>query len=104
MLSCGAQLVTRCPSYRRNLLVDLTMPDDRTLKNIGVNDRDLAARLNSLKHRFEDIQLYPDVLPAFATLRNRYPARPGLERKQLSGALRPRRSIRVRRVCSRGRA
>jgi len=46
----------------------------RTLQSIGVNDRDLAARLNAvyLKHRFEDIQLYPDVLPAFAALRNRY--------------------------------
>jgi FMN hydrolase / 5-amino-6-(5-phospho-D-ribitylamino)uracil phosphatase len=46
----------------------------RTLQSIGVNDGDLAARLNAvyLKHRFEDIQLYPDVLPAFATLRNRY--------------------------------
>ena len=47
---------------------------DRTLQSIGVNDRDLAARLNAvyLKHRFEDIQLYADVLPAFTALRNRY--------------------------------
>jgi FMN hydrolase / 5-amino-6-(5-phospho-D-ribitylamino)uracil phosphatase len=46
----------------------------RTLQSIGVNDSDLAARLNAvyLKHRFQDIQLYPDVLPAFAMLRNRY--------------------------------
>jgi hypothetical protein len=44
------------------------------LQSIGVNDRDLAARLNAvyLKHRFEDIQLYADVLPAFTALRNRY--------------------------------
>jgi len=65
------------------------MPDDRTLQNIGVNDRDLAARLNALKHRFEDIQLYPDVLPAFGSATatplglvsngNSYPGRCGLD-------------------------
>jgi putative hydrolase of the HAD superfamily len=44
------------------------------LQSIGANDHDLASRLNAvyLKHHFEDIKLYPDVLPAFATLRNRY--------------------------------
>jgi HAD superfamily hydrolase (TIGR01509 family) len=46
----------------------------RTVELIGSADADLAASLNAvyLKHRFEDIELYPDVLPAFDALGSRY--------------------------------
>ncbi len=65
---------------------------ERTLESLGRPDRDLAARLNNLymKHRFEDIELYPDVIPALDQLAphfklgllsngNSYPERCGLE-------------------------
>ena len=65
---------------------------ERTLENLGCSDRDLAAHLNAvyLKHRFEDIELYPDVMPALDRLAphfelgllsngNSYPDRCGLE-------------------------
>ena len=65
---------------------------ERTLESVGSPDRDLAAHLNALylKHRFEDIELYPDVEPAFDQLAphyklgllsngNSYPERCGLE-------------------------
>ena len=65
---------------------------ERTLQSIGSSDRDMAAHLNALylKHRFEDIELYPDVEPAFDQLAphyrlgllsngNSYPERCGLE-------------------------
>lgn len=65
---------------------------ERTLETIGCPDRDLAAHLNAvyLKHRFEDIELYPDVMPALDRLAphfklgllsngNSYPDRCGLE-------------------------
>lgn len=65
---------------------------ERTLERIGRPDRDLAALLNAvyLKHRFEDIELYPDVIPALDRLAphfmlgllsngNSYPDRCGLE-------------------------
>ncbi len=65
---------------------------ERTLESLGRPDRDLAARLNNLylKHRFEDIELYPDVIPALDQLAphfklgllsngNSYPDRCGLE-------------------------
>ena len=46
----------------------------RTLEQVGVNDNDLATELNtlSLKHRFEDVELYPDVIPCLETLRENY--------------------------------
>jgi 2-haloalkanoic acid dehalogenase type II len=46
----------------------------RTLEIVGVSDENLAAELNALylKHRFEDIELYPDVLPCLDALRERY--------------------------------
>lgn len=65
---------------------------ERTLESIGFPVRDLAAHLNALylKHRFEDIELYPDVIPALDRLAphyklgllsngNSYPDRCGLE-------------------------
>ena len=65
---------------------------ERTLEIVGSPDRDMAARLNELylKHRFEDTELYPDVVPAFDQLAphyklgllsngNSYPERCGLE-------------------------
>ena len=65
---------------------------ERTLKQLGRPDRDLPAHLNEiyLKHRFEDIELYPDVIPALDRLAphyklgllsngNSYPERCGLE-------------------------
>lgn len=65
---------------------------ERTLESIGTPDRDLAGHLNALylKHRFEDIKLYPDVIPALDRLvphyklgllsnGNSYPERCGLE-------------------------
>ena len=64
----------------------------RTLQFIRNPDDDLAAHLNTLylKHRFEDIQFFDDVLPALNALRgdytmgllsngNTYPERCGLE-------------------------
>jgi len=64
----------------------------QTLAAIGHPDDDLARGLNALylQHRFGDIELYPDVLPAFAALRpsfrigllsngNSYPDRCGLQ-------------------------
>ncbi|MCY4543765.1 MAG: HAD family hydrolase [Gemmatimonadetes bacterium] len=64
----------------------------RTLECIGHPDREIAACLNKvyLKHRFEDIELYPDVIPTFDELAphyklgllsngNSYPERCGLE-------------------------
>ena len=63
----------------------------RTVESVGSSDGNLAADLNSLylKHRFEDIELYPDVIPALDVLRssrtigllsngNGYPERCGL--------------------------
>ncbi len=65
---------------------------ERTLEHVGHPDKDLAAHLNAiyLKHRFEDIELYPDVIPTFDILAphfklgllsngNTYPERCGLE-------------------------
>ena len=65
---------------------------ERTLNSVGCHDRDLAAHLNEiyLKHRFEDMELYPDVVPALDQLAprfklgllsngNSYPERCGLE-------------------------
>ena len=65
---------------------------ERTLERIGCEDRSLAVHLNEiyLKHRFEDIELYQDVLPALDILAphfkigllsngNSYPHRCGLE-------------------------
>ncbi len=65
---------------------------ERTLEHIGHPDTELAAYLNAmyLKHRFEDIELYPDVIPTFDVLAphfklgllsngNTYPERCGLE-------------------------
>lgn len=65
---------------------------ERTLEHIGHPDTELAAYLNAmyLKHRFEDIELYPDVIPTFDVLTphfklgllsngNTYPERCGLE-------------------------
>ena len=46
----------------------------RTLEEVGRPDDNLAHHLNDiyLKHRFEDIQLYDDVLPTLQALRKRY--------------------------------
>ena len=65
---------------------------ERTLEHVGCPDKDLAAHLNAIyrKHRFEDIELYPDVIPTFDTLAphfklgllsngNTYPERCGLD-------------------------
>ena len=65
---------------------------ERTLEHVGHPDRDVAVRLNELylKHRFEDIELYSDVIPALDRLAphfklgllsngNSYPERCGLE-------------------------
>lgn len=64
----------------------------RTLEEIGKPDEDLASHLNQvyLKHRFEDIELYYDVLPTLSVLKNKckigllsngnsYPDKCGLE-------------------------
>ncbi len=65
---------------------------ERTLEYVGCPDKELAAHLNAIyrKHRFEDIELYPDVIPTFEILAsqfklgllsngNTYPERCGLE-------------------------
>ncbi|MCG9128669.1 HAD family hydrolase [Candidatus Poribacteria bacterium] len=65
---------------------------ERTLQYVGHPDKNLASHLNTiyLKHRFEDIELYPDVIPTFDRLTqhyslgllsngNTYPNRCGLE-------------------------
>ena len=65
---------------------------ERTLEYVGCPDKDLAAHLNAIyrKHRFEDIELYPDVVPTFDMLAphfklgllsngNTYPERCGLD-------------------------
>lgn len=65
---------------------------ERTLEYVGYPDKKLAEHLNGiyLKHRFEDIELYPDVIPTFDLLSphfklgllsngNTYPERCGLE-------------------------
>ena len=65
---------------------------ERTLEYVGCPDKDLAAHLNEIyrKHRFEDIELYPDVVPTFDILAphfklgllsngNTYPERCGLD-------------------------
>ena len=65
---------------------------ERTLEHVGCPDKDLAAHLNAIyrKHRFEDIELYPDVVPTFDILAphfklgllsngNTYPERCGLD-------------------------
>lgn len=46
----------------------------RTLSKVGVDDPDLAHRLNAIyrKHRFEDLELYPDVVEALDALAPRY--------------------------------
>lgn len=65
---------------------------ERTLEHVGCPDKARAARLNDLyrKHRFGDIELYPDVIPTFDVLKrhftlgllsngNTYPERCGLD-------------------------
>ena len=65
---------------------------ERTLKRVGCRDSSLALDLNEVyrKHRFEDIELYPDVAPALDILSphfkigllsngNSYPEQCGLE-------------------------
>ncbi|MXY27359.1 HAD family hydrolase, partial [Candidatus Poribacteria bacterium] len=65
---------------------------ERTLEHVGCPDKELAAHLNAIyrKHRFEDIELYPDVVPTFDILAphfklgllsngNTYPERCGLD-------------------------
>ncbi len=65
---------------------------ERTLEHVGCPDKNLAAHLNAvyLKHRFEDIELYPDVIPTLDVLTphfklgllsngNTYPERCGLK-------------------------
>ena len=65
---------------------------ERTLEHVGHPDKDLAAHLDAIyrKHRFEDIELYPDVIPIFDALAphfklgllsngNTYPESCGLE-------------------------
>ena len=65
---------------------------ERTLEYVGYPDKELAAHLNAIyrKHRFGDIELYPDVIPTFDALAphfrlgllsngNTYPERCGLE-------------------------
>ena len=65
---------------------------ERTLEHVGHPDKNLAAHLNTIyrKHRFEDIELYPDVIPTLDVLAphfklgllsngNTYPERCGLE-------------------------
>ena len=65
---------------------------ERTLEHVGCPDKSLAAHLNAiyLKHRFEDVELYPDVVSTFDVLArhfklgllsngNTYPERCGLE-------------------------
>ena len=46
----------------------------RTIATVGSNNHELAAHLNSvyLKHRFENIELYPDVLPLLDAVAGRY--------------------------------
>jgi len=46
----------------------------RTIATLGSDDDRLAAHLNSiyLEHRFADIELYPDVLPALDSIAGRY--------------------------------
>lgn len=46
----------------------------RTLKDIGRPNDSLASHLNRVyyKHRFEDVELYDDVLPTFKTLQEKY--------------------------------
>ncbi len=46
----------------------------RTLEHVGNPNDALAAHLNEvyLKHRFEDIELFPDVLPTLDALRDRF--------------------------------
>ena len=43
---------------------------ERTLEHVGHPDKDLAAHLNTVyrKHRYGDIELYPDVIPTFDAL------------------------------------
>jgi putative hydrolase of the HAD superfamily len=50
------------------------MAFQETLKDIGRPNDDLAAHLNEvyLKHRFEDMELFDDVLPTLERLRKRY--------------------------------
>ena len=65
---------------------------ERTLEHVGHPDKRLAAHLNAIyrKHRYGDIELYPDVIPTFDILAphfklgllsngNTYPERCGLE-------------------------
>ena len=65
---------------------------ERTLEYVGCPDKELATHLNAIyrKHRFEDIELYPDVISIFDLLAshfrlgllsngNTYPERCGLE-------------------------
>ena len=46
----------------------------RTVRSLGCTDDGLAAELNALylKHRFEDIELYPDVIVTLDMLRSRF--------------------------------
>ena len=65
---------------------------ERTLEHVGHPDKDLAVHLNTVyrKHRYGDIELYPDVIPTFDALAphfklgllsngNTYPENCGLE-------------------------
>ncbi len=65
---------------------------EKTLEYVGCADKELAVHLNAIyrKHRFEDVELYPDVISTFDVLApqfklgllsngNTYPERCGLE-------------------------
>ena len=65
---------------------------EKTLEYVGCPDKELAVHLNAIyrKHRFEDVELYPDVISTFDVLGqqfklgllsngNTYPERCGLE-------------------------
>ena len=63
---------------------------EKTLEHVGSPDKALAAHLNAIyrKHRFEDIELYPDVIPTFDALAPQFKVGIALKWKYLSGTLR----------------
>ena len=74
MIAIRDQVAREWKGRARNLEEIRFQAFRRTLETIGIVDDALAHNLNAtyLKHRFEDITLYPDVIPTLGALGARY--------------------------------
>ena len=74
MIAIRDQLAEEVKGEVWNLLEIRRRAFERTLEHVGHPDKDLAAHLNAVyrKHRYGDIELYPDVIPTFDALASHF--------------------------------